>query len=188
MWKVREEPLQSRKGRISPGIYTEVDGQLVTGIVLPEGRSQAFVEMRLEALDRANDSDMGGLGGIRRGKGPVRRTRVVFPSGGTGSALAHINKSNPAHHITSPGQENGNPTPETYNWKYPRAQTATTAKYQIKPTHPSARSHAGAPPWPPSTARPTSRELEFGLSFSMGGHGDGRTKLRKRTRSAKRAS
>lgn len=56
---------QSRKGRIAPRRHAKSNSEFVAGVFLTEDRGEAIVQVRLDAFDRANNSDMGG---VRRGR------------------------------------------------------------------------------------------------------------------------
>lgn len=75
--------LQHGVGGVIFGVDAEADGQAGFGVGLAEGGDEAGVEFGLEALDGADDGDVGDLVfGEGRGDGLARRGRVVTESVG----------------------------------------------------------------------------------------------------------
>lgn len=59
--KVADYLLENGDGWVVFGGDAEVDGEFGGRVVLAKGRSEAFVQLGLEALDGADDGDMGDL-------------------------------------------------------------------------------------------------------------------------------
>ena len=98
-----------------PRGYAKVDRQPISRIGLVESRSEAFVEIRLDAFDGANDGDMGNL---REGKGSRDGRCSCF--------YVIASSTPPSASILIDCIFN------QYIWKMPIAHTVSTEKYHTK--------------------------------------------------------